>query len=406
MAWFRWVATTVFVVASLGTAVRATTTGSLPGHLTAGLCALAGLAALLARQRWPVLVLIAETVLLVAATVVQHSNNGSIQVIFLAVAAYGYVSWTEGRQTLPTVGVCWLVVALSQLATGAHYVQLGLSELFLLGASTAIGLYVRSHRALLASLRDRAEQAEREQDWAAARAVAQERVRIARELHDVVAHHVSLLVIQAGAVRESLPADHPTRKVLDSMIAGGRTSMAELRHLLDALRAAEDVADRTDRSGGGDSSAASRHPQPGLDELPALVERARGAGLQVELVTLGRPQAVLPVTSLAAYRIVQEALTNVVKHAPGASTMVEVTYYPDSVVLRVANGAPPPAVLLAPPPEIRAQQASRSGPLRVGLGVVGMRERAALCGGQLRAARCGDGFEVTARLPARPTGSV
>lgn len=439
IAGIRWVAVGVFVLASLALAGKlAAAPGSLPGHLVAAFCALAGLAALAFRHRWPILVLFGETGLLVVITSMNHTTSANFQVLFLAVASYAYVSWTDGPRALPIVAGCWLVVLGAQTLTGTNSVQVGFSEAFLLGTATAVGLYVRSHRTLLATLQERAEQAEREQHWAAAQAVAQERVRIARELHDVVAHHVSLLVIQAGAVRESLPADHPTREVLDSMIAGGRTSMAELRHLLDALRAAESVPEVAQANGtapppvdgtrslvGGPTEStplpaarnawapplprriagerASRQPQPGIEDIPGLIERARVVGLPVELVTLGQPGSVLPVTSLAVYRIVQEALTNVVKHAPGAHTTVEVTHYPDAVQLRVTNGAKAPTDVLGPPPEIREQLAG-NGSRSVGLGVVGMQERAALCGGQLSAGPTIEGFEVTARLPARPSG--
>jgi signal transduction histidine kinase len=209
---------------------------------------------------------------------------------------------------------------------------------------------------------------------------------------------VSLLVVQAGAVRESLPPDHATRPVLDSMIDGGRQAMAELRDMLSALRMdehpAHGLASPGSAGGAAGPTPASRAPQPGLAQVADLVHGACHAGIPVDLaleVDLGEvPEAL----SVSGYRIVQEALTNVIKHAPGACTHVRIARGPELLELWISNDRPPDP---APRP------LSSPG---LGHGLIGMRERAALAGGQLRAGPTERGFCVHARLPlpGRPGG--
>ena len=269
--------------------------------------------------------------------------------------------------------------------------SLPLALLALQAAAVAVALFIRSQHALVAAAQERAEHAERERDHEAARAVANERVRIARELHDVVAHHVSLLVVQAGAVRETLGPGHPSREVLDSMIDGGRQAMGELRAMLGALRSPEPEAPSPGAAAGAGDRAqgAPLAPLPSLAEIGGLVEGARVAGLPIDFriggVTRGLPEAV----GLAAYRITQEALTNVVKHAPGASTTVSVDCQSGGVALQVRNA--------------RGRLVPSAIPGRQGQGLVGMRERAALCGGHVHAGPVGEGYLVEAWLPEEGT---
>jgi signal transduction histidine kinase len=214
--------------------------------------------------------------------------------------------------------------------------------------------------------------AERERDVAAREAVVAERARIARELHDAIAHNVSMMVVQAGAERRVLePEQESTREVLESVEEVGRGALTEMRRLVGMLRADED-----------DPLA----PQPGLADLPRLVAQVREAGLPVELAVEGE-QRELPVgLELSAYRIVQEALTNALKHAGDARAIVRVRYLQDSLELEVVDdgaGAP---------------DAAAGG----GHGLVGMRERVALYGGRFEAARRPTGgFTVRALLPVR-----
>lgn len=239
------------------------------------------------------------------------------------------------------------------------------NAVFFVGLETIVMLLVRwvvRNHALRASL------AERERDVAAREAVVEERARIARELHDVIAHHVSMIVLQAGAERRA--AQGETAEVLATIERSGRDALTETRRLLGMLR--EDEPDPLT-------------PQPRLADLPLLVGQVREAGLPVEL-TIDGAERPLPVgLELSAYRIVQEALTNTLKHAGEARAEVRVRYGDEELELQVADDGP-------------GSQAHRNG----GHGLVGMRERAALYGGRLEAApRAGGGFLVRALLPIR-----
>jgi signal transduction histidine kinase len=218
----------------------------------------------------------------------------------------------------------------------------------------------------------RAQIAERERDLAAREAVVEERARIARELHDVIAHHVSMIVLQAGAERRVLDgANVSTREVLETVEQTGRSALTEMRRLLGMLR--------------GDANEPLT-PQPGLGDVPVLVRQLREAGLPVELHIEGE-RGELPVgIELSAYRIVQEALTNALKHAGEASASVNIRYGSDSLELEIADDGTGASVPVA------------SG----GHGLVGMRERVALYGGSLDAGRRpSGGFVVRVLLPIR-----
>jgi signal transduction histidine kinase len=215
----------------------------------------------------------------------------------------------------------------------------------------------------------------RDREVATREAVAAERAAIARELHDVVAHHMSVMVVQAGAAR-AVGARDPAAaaEALRQIEASGRTGLAEMRRLLEVLKAEED----------GDG----RVPQPGLARLGELLDAMRTSGLPVEAVVEGTPRALSPGVDLSAYRIVQEALTNSLRHAGGASARVVVRYESDALELEIADDGP------GPPEDPEA-----SG----GQGLIGMRERVQLFGGELEAGpRPGGGFLVRARLPSEP----
>ena len=216
----------------------------------------------------------------------------------------------------------------------------------------------------------RAELAERERDVAAREAVVEERARIARELHDVIAHNVSMMVVQAGAERRLLERGS-TQEVLESIEQIGRGALTEMRRLVGMLRSDAD-----------DPLA----PQPGLDDLPTRVTQVREAGLPVELRIEGEQRELSAGVELSAYRIVQEALTNALKHAGDARAEVRVRYGPDSLELEIADDG------------AGAAAHASSG----GHGLVGMRERAALYGGRLDAGRrASGGFAVRVVLPIR-----
>jgi signal transduction histidine kinase len=214
-----------------------------------------------------------------------------------------------------------------------------------------------------------------EREVATREAVAAERAAIARELHDVVAHHMSVMVVQAGAARAVSGSDPAAAAAaLRQIEASGRTGLAEMRRLLEVLKAEED----------GDGRA----PQPGLARIDELLDAMRASGLPVEAVVEGTPRPLSPGVDLSAYRIVQEALTNALRHAGGASARVLVRYAPDGLELEIADHGSGPR-----------DDPEASG----GHGLIGMRERVHLFGGELEAGpRRGGGFLVRARLPSEP----
>jgi signal transduction histidine kinase len=220
----------------------------------------------------------------------------------------------------------------------------------------------------------RASFAEREREAAARVAVAEERSAIARELHDIVAHAMSVMVLQVGAVRHRLPqTDTENRQALGRVEQAGRTALAEMRRLLGAMRSNAD--------------GVALGPQPGLDSLDALLADLRGAGLPVQLQLEGDPLPLPRAIDLSAYRIVQEALTNTLKHAHASQADVTVRYAPHHVELEVRDDG--------------GGAMSNGG---AGHGLVGIRERVKIYGGQMTAGPATDGgFLLTARLPIERT---
>jgi len=228
------------------------------------------------------------------------------------------------------------------------------------------------------SLRDRAKLLDEASEAVVAAAVDSERDRIARELHDIVSHNVSLMVIQAGAARQVVVgAPHDATDALLAVEASGRAAMTELRNLLGLLA--------PDGTGEDDLL-----PQPGMSRLEELVDRVAFAGLPVELKVEGEQRPLAPGLDLTAYRVIQEALTNALKHAPGAHASVNVRYTDRYLRLEVLNTGP--SILTGQVP------VARSG--INGRGLLGLRERVAVFGGQLDARRrLGGGFRVRARIP-------
>jgi signal transduction histidine kinase len=239
-----------------------------------------------------------------------------------------------------------------------------------------LGDSMRYRRAYYASLEDRAARLERERDAQARIAAVAERARIARELHDVIAHNVSVMVVQADGASYALGTD-PVRakEALAAISATGRQALAEMRRLLGVLRREEDGVPQ------------ERAPQPGMGELGELLDQARSAGLPVSFRVEGVPQELPGGAALAAYRIVQESLTNTRKHAgPVASASVLLRYTGDTLVLAISDDG-----------------RGAAAPDGSGHGLTGMRERVAMYGGSVAAGpRPGGGFEVVATLPLVP----
>jgi signal transduction histidine kinase len=248
------------------------------------------------------------------------------------------------------------------------------------GLAWLIGDNLRVRRAYTEELEIRAVQLEREREEKAAQAVIEERSRIARELHDVVAHYVSVMVVQAAGARRIADKDPvAARGALEAVEAAGRTALAEMRRMLEVLRA--------DDPGMG--------PQPGLAELDRLIAQVREAGLPVELSVEGDACCLPAGMDLAAYRIVQEALTNTVKHGGKASAQVTVRYSDDFLEIEVIdNGRGAAAPLLA---------GAESG----GHGLIGMKERVGLFGGTMEAGpKLPGGYRIFARMPIEPDDSA
>ena len=321
---------------------------------------------LLVRRRWPFAVL-AVTLAAAIATPVDG------QYVFPIMVALYTIGSTRSWEA--TIGAAAAPVAAGFIYILAGGPEFAYDDLIAVGLTCAVaaglGLFVQSRRASLEALQERAERLDRERELLAERAVAEERVRIAQELHDVVAHNVSLIVVQAQALGATVPGERVAEST--AQIAElGREAMAEMHRTLKLLRA-------------GDDESAERAPQPGLADLDDLLERSRAAGLRVELAVEGDPRPLAQSVDLSAFRILQEALTNIIKHAGRAHTTVLLGYRADALELVVTDsgdGAP--------------AQAATPG----GHGLVGMRERAALFGGTLTAGPRGDhGFEVHAVLP-------
>jgi signal transduction histidine kinase len=232
--------------------------------------------------------------------------------------------------------------------------------------------------------RERVSALEREQADALRRAAEYERARIARELHDVVTHNVSVMVIQAGAARKVMDANpDEAREALLAVEAGGRAAMTELRHVMGLLTMDGDGNDPAAKTEPADTTELA--PQPGLDGLEALVQGVRDIGVPVELSTVGQTRALPSGIELAAYRVVQEALTNTMKHAAGAAATVSVEYGTDELRVEVTDTGGTPTA------------AAASGN---GHGLVGLRERLAVYGGTLQTGpRLSGGYRVTALIP-------
>ena len=282
-------------------------------------------------------------------------------------------------------------VAYSQTLPGHHQPYDAIIQASIFGAAWAIGTLTRQRRAALAAASSRAVRAEASRDVAAANAAAAERVRIARELHDVVAHHVSLIAVQAEAVGALLPARPAEASAsADAIAVTARQAMTELRRLLGVLRfnsAEQDPSPERSRL----------TPAPSLSRLDELLTSVRGSGLPVTCQVSGPAAALPPGVDLTAYRIVQEALTNALRHAPGSSATVALTYEAGHVSLEVTNTSPqPPATATPATPVTSATSATLAG----GYGLAGIAERVASCGGSLTLGPTLDGgFTVSARLP-------
>ncbi|MER6946687.1 histidine kinase [Nonomuraea sp. NPDC000554] len=316
------------------------------------------------RRRAPVVVLIAS---LCAGALYDLADHVADQPIWYgSLIALYTVAATRAR---------WISTTLLVVTIGGGLLVAGSSATVLRGSVLffsvyAIGRAAATSRAHAAALKERAAQLERERQLEAERAAERERARIARDMHDILAHAVSLMVVQAEAgpvVVRSNPAR--AEAAFDAIAAAGRDAMTQLRRMLGVLKENE----------------APRAPQPTIDDLAALAGQVSGAGLEVGYTVEGEPRPLAPDCAVAAYRVAQEALTNIVKHAGAARADIRLIWEDDSLVIDITDDG---------------RGASRDLPSG-GHGLIGIRERAAACGGTATAGPRADGpgFAVSARLP-------
>jgi signal transduction histidine kinase len=319
------------------------------------------------RRRYPVTVLAVSVAAVTVYTLLGYVNGAAL--LAPVIALYAVATQLSARRAIAlgliTVGVLMAATAarnpFGQISGGGYYLIPGMGAAVVFG-----GIAVANRRAYVASIRDRAEQDAR-------RKVDEERLRIARELHDVVAHTMATINVQAGVAAHVLPTK--PEAAADALLAiktASKEGLRELRAILNVLRQADD--------------ADPVQPAPGLAQLDALAEGARRAGLPITLTVTGEPFPLPAAVDLAAYRIVQESLTNVIRHAGPATAAVAVTYRSDEVDIDVTDTG----------------QGPKAGPAGTpaGHGQAGMRERAAAVGGTMHIGpQPGGGYQVTARLP-------
>jgi signal transduction histidine kinase len=305
----------------------------------------------------------------------------AILVLLYTVAAYRPRRQSTAAAAICMVGGCVAIIVWSPDGPGAKLIMQLLVGGVLFGGSTlsawVLGDSMRYRRGYYAALEDRAARLEAERDAQAKVATAAERARIARELHDIIAHHVSVMVVQADGAGYALRSD-PVRAemAIKAISATGRQALTEMRRLLGVLRGADEQAQMT--------------PVPGIGELRELLDQARAAGLAVSYTLSGVPRELPEGAGLAAYRVVQESLTNTRKHAGlAASAAVTLRYEPDGLVVEVTDDG------------VASLPADSAGH-----GLAGMRERIEMYGGTVQAGPLpGGGFGVRARLPC-PLGAT
>jgi len=313
-------------------------------------------------------------------------GNIGLLVALYAIAVYGEVK--HSRIALG-VGMAGVLMAITRYYSNSSGPRQQLTMMFGLGALVfavwAIGERRRTRTLYVAQLEERAAQLERDRDRESKLAVAAERTRIAREIHDVVAHGLSIMIVQAdGGLYAADANPEQAKKALGTIGDTGRASLTEMRRMLGLLKQDARAELDPDRP----------RPQPGVSQLPELVDNVRNAGLTVNFRVTGRTRDLPALLGLTAYRIVQEGLTNALKHAgPGAHASVQVDYGREMLMVVVTDNGRGAAAAVSPDP---------------GHGLVGMAQRASISGGTVTAGpRAGGGYEVTARLPYDlPTGGI
>ncbi|MDX3110911.1 sensor histidine kinase [Nonomuraea angiospora] len=330
--------------------------------------------ALVFRRRWPHAVL-AVTLTGFTAHAMLDSGRSALD-LASAVAMYTLASRCPRRHAWIYGGLAALVVAVARVVFGdsAWLAPEMLAPIAAIGMATAVGDSLRSRRAYVAAIEERARRAEETREEEAERRVMEERLHIARELHDVLAHHIALINVQAQVASFMLASEpEQARTALGHVREAGKEALDELRTTVGLLR----------RPGSRDELLTE--PSPGLDRLPELVESFTAAGLRLGWLLYGDPRPLPAPVDLAAFRIVQEALTNVSKHAPRATATVRIEYTADKVIVNVTDDGQGGAGGISP---------------GSGHGLIGMRERALSVDGAFLAGPVdGGGFRVHAVLP-------
>jgi signal transduction histidine kinase len=367
----------VALVACIGAELEMALGSNVDGPAWVNVIAAAGTTLPIAlRRRWP----LAIAVTLTAVVTWQEALNGDITensitpLLTFPMAVYAVAAYCDRRRALiglaAVVTLIWLDVVVSNHPDTSDFLFTAL----LVAGPWLVGRIVAARSELAAELRDKADRLEREQEKQAALAVANERARIASELHDVVAHNVSVMVVQAAAARRMI--DHDPAKAheaLGSVEQTGRAALKELRRMVGML--------------GREDEEPALAPQPSVDELDWLVERAREAGLDVDLTIEGEKKRLESSVDLSAFRIVQEALANTLKHAGPARAHVRLRYGEHDVEVDVSDDG-------------RGVAGPTDNGASMGQGLVGMRERVAMLGGEIEAGyRKNGGFGVHAKLP-------
>jgi signal transduction histidine kinase len=323
------------------------------------------------RRRLPVTALLVASV----ATSLYSARDYAGGPVYLTAlfAMYTVASTRDWRRSAPLVAGAMLIHVAGGLASSFGYVGWVVIYSGWAAAAVFLGDAARNRRQYLASLEERARRLEATQEEEARRRVAEERLRIAGDLHDVVSHTLGAITVQAGVGAHVIERDPAQAKAaLEAIKEAGQEAMGELRVILGLLR-----------EEGGDEDGSRRSPTPGIDRLGSLVAGVRRAGIPVDLVTTGHEHPLPAATELAAYRIVQESLTNVVRHADASQATVTLGYADDGLTIEVTDDG-------------RASHVHD----RVGHGITGMVERAAALGGSLHAGpRATGGFVVRAHLP-------
>ncbi|NES16905.1 MULTISPECIES: sensor histidine kinase [Micromonospora] len=390
----------VAVMQVQGSAAKPAEVGSRPltdlGHLAYALLAASGLV-LAVRRRWPASVFVTTALISLVYFAVGFPDGPGW--IGLFVALYTLTAYGDGRRSLLIAGAGitvlatgWLIAAADiepRAAIGWVFFRIAASVM-----ATALGESVRSRRVIAAEALERARQAERTREEEARSRVDAERLRIAREVHDTVAHAIAIINVQAGVTAYLL--DKRPERARDALVIIEQTSaqaLHEMRAILGVLR----------------SPGNGRVPHPGLGQIDQLTAVAREAGLDVNVEVNASTASLPSAVDTTAYRILQESITNVIRHVGPTRVTVALDYGADTLEIRVVDdgGRDDPGEDGTGPEVSAEHRVATGGSADPGRGIVGMRERCGLLGGELTAGpRPSGGFEVTARLPLAPPATV